>query len=163
MLTMKRMKTEEILQQSYNKIKLYPFPKLFSNTIIHFFGCDIVRRYSMNLYVRKPNSTFDQLIWWLLIRSLLFEVGFCLSHVLSAWRAFLTLFSNSLSSSRLVFCFPSLKHQWKRIWPNPWSHHPHSSSITGLSQQEWGSGLMLILGTDVDHWAGSCTLWCFQR
>lgn len=29
-----------------------------------------------------------------------------------------------------VFCFSFLKHQWKRIWSNPWSHHPHSSSIT---------------------------------
>lgn len=38
------------------------------------------------------------------------------------------LCSSYLSHIQFFFC--SLKHQWKPIWPNPWSHHPDSSSIT---------------------------------
>lgn len=46
------------------------------------------------------------------------------------------LLESSTFSALLFICisysvfFGSLKHQWKPIWPNPWSHHPDSSSIT---------------------------------
>lgn len=97
------------------------------------------------------NSTFVQLTWWPFLFFHSCKL-FCLSEASFVF-CFVSQFPFFISYS--VFCFSSFEHQWKRIWPNPMV----TSFITGLSQPEWGSGVVLFLGTDADHWAGSCSLW----
>lgn len=57
-------------------------------------------------------------------------------------------------SNRVLLCFLPPRNNTKLLW---FSH----SYIIACHNTRRGSGLLLILGTDVDHRAGSCALWNF--